>query len=338
MKVALIICYYGELPACFDVWVRTAGYNKRFDFLIVTDLEYRGTLPENIHFIKMGFGELKDRIEQKMGFTISLEHPYKLCDFKPAYGLIFENELEGYDYFGNFDVDLAFGDLSKFVTDDILRKYEKLFHLGHFTLYKNNDKMRTLFMSEGAIWDYKTAYQSHGLFAIGFDEMMGMLPICRANKVNCYFGNDYADISIKHKKTMRVYNHTNYDVQVFYWEDGKAMRAYIDAGNVFSDEFMYIHWQKKHPISRVENIEKCTSFYIFPDKIVPKERKGTPSEKEIRSMGASVGLIEGIKECFLFYSGKIVAIVKMDKKERTVRMLQLRNRKIRKSIRREMYG
>lgn len=47
--------------------------------------------------------------------------------------------------------------------------------------------------------------------------------------------------------------------QVFYWENGKLYRAYLEGGNVRTDEFIYLHFQKKHPVNRVADID-CPSF------------------------------------------------------------------------------
>ena len=337
MKIAMIICYYGSLPAYFEAWAKTVVFNPQIEFFFITDIEYERTLPKNIRLIKMGFGELVERIEDQMGFPISLRsaYPYKLCDFKPTYGLIFAKELDGYDFFGNCDIDMAFGDLSKYISADILEKHEKIFRLGHFTLYKNNEKMRKLFMGGGGIWDYETSFQSQHI--TGFDEYLGVDLIARENKVKCYFSNVYADIATNHKKAMKAKNHVNYTEQVFYWENGKAMRAYINEGEVGTDEFMYIHWQKKNPVCGIDKADDCASFYIFPDAIVLKEKGGIPPADEIRKLSAKGGLARDVADQIGYYGGKVMSIAKMGKEERSVRMVQLKNREINKAFRRESY-
>jgi len=32
---------------------------------------------------------------RKLGFKVTINNPYKLCDFKPAYGLFFEEYTQG---------------------------------------------------------------------------------------------------------------------------------------------------------------------------------------------------------------------------------------------------
>ena len=43
----------------------------------------------------MTFESLRNRIQKLYDFKISLEKPYKLCDYKPAYGEIFKPEISG---------------------------------------------------------------------------------------------------------------------------------------------------------------------------------------------------------------------------------------------------
>ena len=69
--------------------------------------------------------------EKKLGFHVSLDQSYKLCDFKPAYGFLFEEYLQGYQFWGHCDIDTIMGNLSKLLTDELLNQYDKLFCMGH---------------------------------------------------------------------------------------------------------------------------------------------------------------------------------------------------------------
>ena len=144
-SINLIIPYFGEFPNYFPLFLKSCEFNKTIDWTIITDNRVNYEYPTNVHKIDMSFRELKIRIQSKVQFSISLEEPYKLCDFRPAYGFLFPEIVDGYDYWGYCDVDVIFGDIRKFLTDDIL-KYPKLFELGHFTLIKNNIFYNEMFM------------------------------------------------------------------------------------------------------------------------------------------------------------------------------------------------
>ena len=111
-RIVLIIPYYGSMPPYFDLWKNSAEANHEITFLIVTDLKVPVKKSSNIKVLKMSFDTLKNRIANMLKMKIKLNAPYKLCDYKPAYGYICEQWLEGYDYWGHCDCDLIFGDLS----------------------------------------------------------------------------------------------------------------------------------------------------------------------------------------------------------------------------------
>ena len=86
---------------------------------------------KNIHVISMTFQDCADLVNKKLDGAV-LTKPYKLCDYKPAYAVIFEEWVNKYDYCGFFDCDLLFGNIREFFPDNMLEKYDKLMILGHF--------------------------------------------------------------------------------------------------------------------------------------------------------------------------------------------------------------
>ena len=85
-----------------------------------------------------------------MGFEIVVESGYKLCDFKPALGYIFSDYIKKYDFWGYCDIDIIFGNIRAFMTDDLLNEYDVIsarhdYLTGCFALYKNNQDMCELF-------------------------------------------------------------------------------------------------------------------------------------------------------------------------------------------------
>ena len=85
------------------------------------------------------FEKLKLIIQNKFDFDIALKAPYKLCDYKPAYGYLFQEYLEGYEYWGYCDVDMIFGNLKRFLPDNVIGEYDKIGHLGHLSLYTKSN-------------------------------------------------------------------------------------------------------------------------------------------------------------------------------------------------------
>lgn len=57
-------------------------------------------LIDNVKWYFKSFSELQELFQSKFDFPILLNTPYKLCDYKPAYGDIFSKYLGGYDFWG----------------------------------------------------------------------------------------------------------------------------------------------------------------------------------------------------------------------------------------------
>lgn len=126
-KVAFVIPYFGRIPAYFDLWLKSAEKNSDFDFLIYSDLPFNIESKSNVKLINSSFMELKNKIEKLLNRKVCLKSPYKLCDYKPMYGLIFEKDLENYDFWGFMDIDLILGCLNTYITDELLNSYDKLY-------------------------------------------------------------------------------------------------------------------------------------------------------------------------------------------------------------------
>jgi hypothetical protein len=212
-KIALVIPYYGRRPVYLPVWLLCAGHNPSLDFLLVTDLPWPKPLPKNVKHIHMPFEELRARTQALFDFEVSLESAYKLCDFKPAFGLIFADLLTGYDFWGHCDLDLVFGCVESFLGDALLRHYERVQYKGHFALYKNCPKMNTLFMREGALFGYKTVFSKPEHDA--FDEETGMTQIALRQNVPLWAARCMAEVSVKHRARVRLNRAKNYPIQAF---------------------------------------------------------------------------------------------------------------------------
>lgn len=150
-SIALITCWYGPFPWYFPYFVFSCKYNPTVDFIIVTDNEDEiQNKPDNFKIIYTKFEDLKSNFSEKMGFKVSLDYPYKLCDFKPAYGYLFPDIIKKYDFWGHIDLDIVFGDIREFITDELLSNYDVIssrhdYTAGYFTLFRNQQYLNTLF-------------------------------------------------------------------------------------------------------------------------------------------------------------------------------------------------
>ena len=110
----------GELPKSFKFWLESCKNNVEIDWILITDQKIENLKSiKNIRIINSSLESLKSRFEKKLQMSISLQKAYKLCDYKPSYGLFFEEELKEYNYWGYCDMDMVFGKILKILPKDL---------------------------------------------------------------------------------------------------------------------------------------------------------------------------------------------------------------------------
>jgi len=183
-RIAIVLPFVGHdqqnIPSYLNVFcVGAAGAADIADFLIIhngilRDQFFLPECPDNVKFISLqttrAFAERLVRVldhkdQGKLAFE-SLErltllvskhievYPYSLVEFKPALGHIFQEYLAGYSHWGYSDVDMLFGDLGRWISQDELDDYDivtygfgdqrRLYLRGQFTFHKNNPKINQL--------------------------------------------------------------------------------------------------------------------------------------------------------------------------------------------------
>lgn len=263
-KVALIVVWYGKFPNYFDFWLESAKKNSNYDFLVFTDNIYEKSITSNIFFFNIAQLDMQKYISERLGFNINISKPYKLCDFKPCYGYIFNKYLTAYDYWGHIDIDVIYGNLDKFLRKVIEEnEYDKILTFGHFVLYKNKVEInkRFIYRFNNKI-DYKKILLSN--FSYGFDED-NRYSICEIYKKKRFSYlrdiNDFVtDINVNHFDFFDVKNDMQY--KYFRWYNG-SLFGYDNKNNEF--EKGYVHFQKRY--LKVE-CELNDEFYIEPNRIV----------------------------------------------------------------------
>jgi hypothetical protein len=152
--IAFVVPYVGSWPLWFPAYLQSCRYNPSIRWIFYTDCEIPTTVPANVQFVNGSLRDFERLFERKTGMGVSLELPYKVCDYKPAFGLIFEDYLHGVDFWGHCDVDVVWGNIRKFLaTDEILSRYDVVSPrrrriAGACTLYRNTDAVNRLFLAD----------------------------------------------------------------------------------------------------------------------------------------------------------------------------------------------
>lgn len=266
-RIIVLIPYFGKFPDYFPLWLLSAGYNPQIDFLIFTDIKQEYALPSNVRIEKIKWHNMQKKIKAVLGETVIIHEPYKLCDYRPAYGQIFAQYIQGYDFWGHCDLDMILGDIRKFLPENIFDTYERIFTRGHFCLYRNTidnnlNYKKTLKMAGINYIDaFHTKYSCH------FDEGMAIKEVFSSGKLKTYDMVCFADILYKRfpfKLAQKLIGSTQ--PQVYYWKDGKVMRCYLNNDQILSDEFMYLHLQKRKMEVCIKNPKE--GFLVVPNQFL----------------------------------------------------------------------
>lgn len=253
-KLIFIIPYFGEFNNYFQLFLNSCEKNPEINWLIFTDDKKKYNYPPNIKVEYTTFKLIKENIQKKFDFKIKLERPYKLCDYRPAYGYIFEEYLNEYEYWGYCDTDILFGNIKIQLFPLLEKKYDKLFFLGHCSIYKNNFDNNRFFQSQINNKErYKEVYQNNENNS--FDEEF-------KNSINNIFINRNKNILLKgleanlYMKSSKLklikYNFKNkkYEVdkikkRIFIYDNGNIVEYYKENNKIQTKNYLYIHFQSR---------------------------------------------------------------------------------------------
>lgn len=275
-KIAIINFYFGNhKPEYMDYYISSCAFNSNIDFYIFTDLnlEYEYS---NIHILHMKFKEfagiistkIKNALEAKGIFeNVVINHPYKVADYRPTFGLCLEEWLKDYDFWGYCDLDLVFGDMRKYLSDELLDKYDKLYEHGHFSIIRNTKECNERFLDDYRNSFYSVIHMEKNSF---FEEVYEKkwLPHGGVNSIFDRMGALYknrkalCDISFKYNNLIDLKNTSKSNRNVFLFEEGKLYRLTLADKKVNKEEVFYVHFQKRRMSGKSANLKR---FYADND-------------------------------------------------------------------------
>ena len=242
----LIAIYFGELPQTFALWLASCANNPSIEWLVIGDHLKSDDLrwPPNVVPKHMSLADFQAKAEDSLGFEINLDRPYKVCDLRPAFGVIFESDLVGYDFWGFCDIDTIWGKLNDFIPEEVFESNEKILSRGHLCFVKNNPSLNSLYEKQKEPLSYKEIFQSPESHI--FDEWRGFHRLCLENGVPCWSSEIIADIEPKFDN-LHLTRHPNYPAQIFAYNEGRAFQVYkqFECDETHTREFAYIHFQKR---------------------------------------------------------------------------------------------
>lgn len=277
-SIGFICPYFGTInKSIHSLWLQGCAANREVTFLLLTDdaEALKLPMPENVKGIFMSWDECVALVRSKFDFDVVLNNPYKLCDYRPAYGYIFEDYIKSYNFWGHTDSgDTLYGDLRKFFTDDLLTQYDKIHIFGHLTLYRNTEEANMRFaipaQSGLTIQDIFTVDET-----VCFDDMYQKASINRLYQENSFsllerVPNLVADI-FPSKYVFQIVEDKGEKIpRVFEWDNGSLYDVTVQNTELNRREIGYVHFQKRKMINEVPS--GTDHFYMIPNRFVPADQ------------------------------------------------------------------
>jgi hypothetical protein len=170
-RILLLMPYFGRWPEWFFIFLETCKHNPSVEWLFLTDCGEVRPAPSNVRFVRMPFAEMRSLSSQKLGRSVKLPMPFKICDLRLCYAKIFDEFIAGYDFWGFGDIDVVYGNLSGVLKGEALSHDIISFHKdhlsGHLCLFRNNEIINTLYTR---IKNFEDALGSNDYLV--FDELL----------------------------------------------------------------------------------------------------------------------------------------------------------------------
>lgn len=284
-RIGLILPYFGKFPNYFPLFLESCRWNPSIDWLLYTDSDVPYAYPENIKVHKTSFEDFRARLQEAYDFPISLDTPYKLCDFKPTYGDTLQSDLKDYDFWGHCDCDLIFGNIRKFITPEVTAQYDRILNCGHLILYRNIPEVNTYYRTQTYL-DYKPVLSSPKNHS--FDEWPGISECWRRDGKPCFGKLCFDDAIIRmedfrpvqripggyvgpyHDQPSEVSRFRKMQNILYAFREGKVERCWVQDGQVQREELLYIHLQKrKMQVAEGLLNNSPEDFLIVPNSFIP---------------------------------------------------------------------
>ena len=264
-KIVIIFPYFGTLPPQYKMWRVSAVYNSTIDFMFFTDADVKSA--KNIIVHKMTFSDFQGIAQKAFDFPITLDRPYKLCEYKQAYGLILQEYIKNYDFWGFGDLDLVYGDIRTFLTDCVL-EHKFLLGWGHLTLLRNDDDANTYFMKQvKGYQNYKDAFTTSRITFFdeyGYNGCSDKWRDCRPE--DCWLEWRFDNAS-KPKQSYHFNSLTRGWKQVIFEHvDNKLYMIRFKKGKLEKKESLYAHFQ--HRGFMKDCVTDYSHFLVTPNAII----------------------------------------------------------------------
>ena len=169
-KALLILPYFGAFGPWFPLYLHSLANQRTLDLLLVSDAE-PPKLPPNARRIDMTFDQVRELATARLGRPVRLQRTRNICDLKPAFGMVFGEFTQGYQYWAFGDEDVLYGDIDRMLAPHLDGRADLVVPgtnssrlqgstQGHLTVLRNDPRTNELAIRDPAYGDV-LASQEH---------------------------------------------------------------------------------------------------------------------------------------------------------------------------------
>jgi hypothetical protein len=137
IRKLLLAPWFGPLPTWYRLWFDNISRLGQFGFDV---------------YVTQDQHDFNARVKATLGIENAIgDDGRKVCDYRCAFGLLYADLIDGYDFWGHTDLDMVYGRVERYVTDDFLDGLElhsnhPTYVSGPWSLYGNDRAINELFM------------------------------------------------------------------------------------------------------------------------------------------------------------------------------------------------
>jgi Family of unknown function (DUF6625) len=266
-SIRLVVPHFGARAAYFPLVVRSMAANPDVSWLLLTEQPVPDA-PPNLTVQLCEFEDFTKRVRSVFDFEILLDRPYKTCDFRPAFGEIFADELAGYDFWGHSDLDVLFGQIREHLPVAAFEADKILFN-GNFSLYRNTAEIAGWYRHEVGKVSYRDAMTNPA--AMHFDEWAGIYYIVEDLGAPAWHDDVIFDISFRRYRT-RAEAPPGRDPRRYAWENGVVCEYRLEQGRPMRRTALLIHLQKRVLRAPSPEVLAADRYWILPNGFAVQDR------------------------------------------------------------------
>lgn len=267
--IYLCVTYFGAFPSYFQLYLDSVQANADiFRIILISDIDlsiYK--VPTNVIHFNLSLNNVRERVQMfflkesfpQVPLTNIIKNPYKLCDYRPIYHILFADiyqtlKIDSSDYVGWTDIDMIYGKLLTFL--DIRHDYTLIGIQGHFTAIKNQPKYTDCYKDMNRLFDRlmddRAMFVDENTFIDTFmDKFKSELHMFKMYNYHCDICPGKLELTMVGREK-EIIEYLRYDKS-----SGKLMIYFVN-GRV--QETSYCHLQKR--IMTVEFHEYTDTYFI----------------------------------------------------------------------------